>query len=74
MIWSFTKIALFIAAVAALTLGATELAQTGGGIRISLANMEFTFGPVQTVIGLLLLTLTLWLVLKLAGFLVATLR
>ncbi|MGB3177771.1 MAG: heme biosynthesis HemY N-terminal domain-containing protein [Albidovulum sp.] len=74
MIWSFTKIALFIAAVAALTLGATELAQTGGGIRISLANIEFTFGPVQTVIGLLLLTLTLWLVLKLAGFLVATLR
>ncbi|MCW3781531.1 heme biosynthesis protein HemY [Defluviimonas salinarum] len=74
MIWSFIKIVIFVAVVAALTLGAGYLAETGSGIRITLANMEFTLGPVQAVIGVLLLVLLLWLALKIAGLLVAILR
>lgn len=74
MIWSFVKIVLFVAAVTALTLGAGYLAETGGGIRISLANMEFTLGPVQAVVAVLLLLLAMWLLLKLMGLLVAVLR
>ncbi|SPH23498.1 Lipopolysaccharide assembly protein B [Defluviimonas aquaemixtae] len=74
MIWSFIKIVLFVAVVAALTLGAAYLAETGGGIRISLANMEFSLGPIQALIGILLLLLIFWLALKLAGLGVAVLR
>ena len=74
MIWSFIKIVLFVAVVAALTLGAGYLAQTGGGIRISLANTEFSLGPIQAVIAILLLLLLFWVALKIAGLGVAVLR
>jgi len=74
MIWSLVKVLLFITAIAGLTYGAGLLVDTGGGIRISFAAMEFTLGPLQTVIGLLLLMLGLWVLLKLVGLLVATLR
>ncbi len=74
MIWSFVKIVLFVAVVAALTLGAGHLAETGGGIRVSFADTEFNLGPVQAVVGLLLLLLAMWLFLKLLGLIVAVMR
>ncbi|MBC7143358.1 MAG: tetratricopeptide repeat protein [Rhodobacteraceae bacterium] len=74
MIWSFVKIVLFVAIVAGLTLGASYLADSGSGVRISLANMEFTLGPVQMVIAVLVAILALWLLLKIVGLIVATLR
>ncbi len=74
MIWSFLKIVFFVAIVAALTLGAGFLAETGSGVRISIANMEFSFGPVQMVVAALAAFLGLWLAMKLAGLIVATLR
>ena len=40
MVWSFVKITAFIAIVAALALGAGYLAETGSGLRITIANME----------------------------------
>lgn len=74
MIWSFVKITVFIAVVALLALGAGYLAETGSGLRISIANMEFTFGPVQMVIGAAILLLLLWLTLKVVGLILATIR
>ena len=74
MIWSFVKIVLFVAVVAGLTLGAGYLAETGSGVRVSLANFEFTLGPVQMVIAVLVAILALWLLLKIVGLLVAVLR
>jgi HemY protein len=74
MIWSFVKIVLFVAAVAALTLGAGYLSESGNGIRISIANMEFTMGPVQAVIAILLALLSFWLLLRLIGLLLAVVR
>jgi HemY protein len=74
MIWSLIKVLLFVAAIAGLTLGAGLLLDTGGGVRISAAGWEFTLGPVQAVIGLLLLLVGLWLLMKLVGLLVASLR
>ncbi len=74
MVWSFIKIAVFVAVVAALALGAGYLAQTGSGLRITVANMEFTFGPVQMVIGAAIALLVLWLALKLLGLIAATIR
>jgi HemY protein len=74
MIWSLIKVLLFVAAIAAMTFGAGLLMDTGGGIRIAMMGQEFSLGPLQTVIALLLLMLTLWIVMKVVGLLVATLR
>ncbi len=74
MVWSFVKITVFIAIVAALALGAGYLAETGSGLRITIANMEFTFGPVQMVIGAAIALLLLWVALKAIGLIIATIR
>jgi HemY protein len=74
MIWSFLKVVFFVVIVAALALGAGYLAETGSGVRISIANTEYSLGPVQMVVAVLVAILLLWLVMKLAGLIVATLR
>ena len=74
MIWSFVKIALFVVAVAALTLGASWLAESGEGIRVSVASMEFTLGALQAAVATLVLLLLVWLALKLFGLLLAILK
>ena len=74
MIWSLVKILLFIAVVVALTLGASLLLQTGGGIVLAVAGYEFTLGPLQAVIVALVLLGLVWLVMRLVGLIVALLR
>ncbi|NUB45306.1 heme biosynthesis protein HemY [Fertoebacter nigrum] len=74
MIWSLVKVLLFVVLVGALTLGAGLLLDTSGGIRVAVANFEFTLGPLQALIAALLLMLALWFVMKLVGFLIALLH
>ena len=74
MIWSLLKVLLFVALVGALTFGASLLLETGGGIRISAAGYELTLGPLQAVMAALALVLLVWLLLRIIGFIVATLR
>jgi len=74
MIWSFAKIALFVAAVAGVTLLAIYLGDTGGGIRIAIANQEFTLGPVQSAVAILAALLGLWLGLKILSLAQAVIR
>jgi HemY protein len=74
MLWTVLKIVLFLAVVAALALGAQWLMDSGQGIRIAVADIEFNLGPVQAALAALLLLLVLWLLLKLAGLLVALIR
>ena len=74
MLWSLTKLILFVVVVAAATLGAGLLLESGSTLRLAFAGWEFTLGPVQAAIALLVILLALWLVLKLAGLLVATFR
>lgn len=74
MIWSLLKVLLFVSAIAGLTFGAGVLLDTGGGIRISAAGLEFTLGPLQAVIAALALVLAVWLLMKIIGLIVATLR
>ena len=74
MLWSLIKVLLFVASVAGLTFGADLLMHSEEGIRISAAGWEFTLGPLQAAILLLILIAALWLVMKLVGLLVATLR
>jgi HemY protein len=74
MIWSFIKIVVFVAIVVGLTVLAGHLGETGAGVRVSIGNMEFSFGPVQALIALVLLVMAVWIGLKLLGFLGATIR
>lgn len=74
MLWSLIKIILFVAALAALTLGAGYLLETSGGVRIAVANTELNLGPLQSIVAVLVLMVVLWLLFKLAGLLVAFLR
>ncbi len=74
MIWSFAKIVIFVALVAALTLGAGYLMETGGDVRLSVANMEFTLGPIQAIVAVILLLIAVWILLRLIGLAAAILR
>lgn len=74
MIWALIKVLLFVATIAGVTWGATLLLQAEGGLRIAAAGYEFTLGPLQAVIALLLLLAAFWLVLRVAGLITAALR
>ena len=74
MLWSLTKVVLFVSAIAALALGLGVLSETDGAMRVIVAGWEFTIGPVQAlVLGILLLG-AVWLALKVLGFLGAVIR
>ncbi len=74
MLWSLIKIVLFVAAVAALALGAEYLLESEGGVQITVMGSEYTFGPLQSVLALLFFILAVWVLLKLLSFLVACWR
>ena len=74
MIWSFIKIALFLVLVAAATLGATHLIQTGEAIRIEALGREFMLGPLTAVIAALVIFAAIWLTIRVIGLIVAFLR
>ena len=74
MIWSFIKVAFFFILIAGAAVLANYFADTGGGIRIAIAQKEFSLGPVQSVIALLLAVLALWLLLKVLSLAIAVVR
>lgn len=74
MLWSLVKILAFVAAVAGLTYGATQLRQLDGNLRIDFLGAEATLGPLETVAAALLLILLVWLFIKLVGLLIATFK
>ncbi|RBO53301.1 heme biosynthesis protein HemY [Rhodovulum sp. BSW8] len=74
MLWSLLKILFFVILVAALAYGAGILMETGPGLRVAVADMEFVLGPLQAVILALLTVVGVWLLLRVAGFLVALVR
>lgn len=74
MFWTVLKIVLFFAVVAGLVVGAEALMNQEAGLRIAVANTEFTLGPVQMAVAAVLLVAGLWLLMKLVGLSVAVLR
>lgn len=74
MLWSLTKVILFVVLVAALALGAGLLSETGAAMRVIVAGWEFTIGPVQAVILALFTIVAVWLLLKALGLFGATFR
>jgi HemY protein len=74
MLWSLTKVILFVALIAGLALAAGLLSETGETMRITVAGWEFTIGPVQAVILALVIIVAVWLLIKALGLLGATFR
>ncbi|NVK61386.1 MAG: heme biosynthesis protein HemY [Rhodobacteraceae bacterium] len=74
MLWSLLKIILFVAVVAALTLGAGYVMESHGGIQITAGGYEFNLGPLQSVIAVILLVIALYVVFKLVSLLIALLK
>jgi HemY protein len=74
MIWSLVKIVLFVVIVAAATLGAGRLLEIEGVVRLAVAGWEFTLGPIQAIVVVLLALAVLWLLMKATGLLIAVLR
>jgi HemY protein len=72
MITSLFKALFFFALIAALALGAVYLTELGGGIRLAAMGYEFTLGPLQTLIAILLLFALVWLTLRILALLSAT--
>ncbi|TAG12999.1 MAG: heme biosynthesis protein HemY, partial [Rhodobacterales bacterium] len=74
MLWSLTKVVVFVVAIAVLALVAARLSEAGEALRIIVAGWEFTIGPLQAVVLGVLLFALVWLTLKLLGLLGATVR
>jgi len=74
MLWSITKIVIFIALVIGLTFGTAYLLELDGGVRIVMAGFELNLTPVKAVVALLVLVLIIWLLLKFASLLIAVLK
>ncbi|SEQ86037.1 heme biosynthesis protein HemY [Thalassovita taeanensis] len=74
MLWSLIKIVVFVALVAAAALGAAYLLEMEGGVRIAFGGIEVNLTPLNAVIGLLVMLVALWLLLKLASLAVALLK
>ncbi|WP_375174017.1 heme biosynthesis protein HemY [Pseudooceanicola sp.] len=74
MLWSLVKILVFVALVAAATLGASYLLDMEGGVLIAMGGIEINLTPIKAVIAAVVLILGVWLFLKLFGLLIALLR
>lgn len=72
MLWSLVKILVFVGVIVAITLGLGMLLETSGGVRVSVANTEFTLSPLMAILGLVALLAGFWVLLKVLGLLNAT--
>lgn len=74
MLWSVLKILFFVVIVALLALGAGYVMENGPDVLLRVGPWEFAPSPLVAIIGALLLLLAVWVILKLAGLLVAVVR
>ncbi len=74
MLWSLLKFAIFIGLVAAAAWGALFLTEADGGVRISVAGSEYTLGALASVIALLVLAISVWVLFKVVGLAIGFVR
>ncbi len=74
MLWSLIKILVFIAAITALTFGATELLKVEGGATIEIGGSELSLSVLQLVFAALAFIVLVWIGLKLLKLAVATFK
>ncbi len=74
MLWSLIKILAFIAAITALTFGATELLKVEGGATISIGGVEASFSVLELVFAALAVIVLVWIGLNLIKLAIATFK
>ncbi len=74
MLWSLVKIVIFVAVIAAASLGAMYLLESEGGIQISAFGQEVVLSPLKSVLALLALLVAAYVLFKVVSFLIALLR
>jgi len=74
MFWSLLKILIFVALVAALTVGVGALAEMGDVAVVQVLGREYVLTPLAAAIGALVLLLAAWLLFRAVGLSVAALR
>ncbi len=71
MLWSLIKIFVFLGLAAALAFGASYILETPGEVKIAFGNREIFLTPIGFLIGILVLLLAAYLLIKLMGLVVA---
>lgn len=71
MLWSLIKIIIFVGVVGALAWGAGILLEAEGGLQVSAFGFELNPGPLESVLLLVLLVFTVWVLLKAMALVIA---
>ncbi len=74
MLWSLVKVIVFIGLAIALSFGLSYVMETPGEVRIAFGGQEISLAPIGFIVVVVLALLVFWILLKLSGLLVATLR
>lgn len=74
MLWSLVKVIVFVGLAIALSFGLSYIMETPGEVRIAFGGREISLAPIGFIVMVVLALLVFWLLLKLSGLLVATLR
>lgn len=74
MIWSFIKIAVFFGLIAALAYGSGFVMDTGGYVTVAFGGYEIRKTPIEALIILVLLFAAVFILFKLAGFVISILK
>lgn len=74
MLLSLLKILIFFAVVLAIALGAVYLSENGQGLRLVYDGVEYTLGPVQLFVAIVLVVVLGWALMRLIGLIIAILR
>jgi HemY protein len=74
MLWSLLKVLIFIAIVAGLAFGVGFLTEMDDVALLTVAGREFALTPIVAIVLALVLLLSVWLLFKAVGLIVATLR
>ncbi|MEM6465915.1 MAG: heme biosynthesis HemY N-terminal domain-containing protein, partial [Pseudomonadota bacterium] len=74
MLWSLAKVLVFVGIAIALTFGAGYVLETPGEVRFVFAGEEITLQPIGFILVCLLAFFGFWVLLKLAGLIIALLR
>ena len=74
MLLSLLKILLFFAVILSIAVGLHTLSATSDGVRLVLNGTEYTLGPIQAVVALVVLMVAAWVFFKVLGMVWAFLR
>lgn len=74
MLWSLLKVLIFVALVAGLAWGAGDLLEMGEIALLTVMGREFALTPLLAILLSVVLLISVWLLFKLVGLLVASLR